>query len=114
MLIELSDALSEALQARSIGIDAIAGDLESARAFVNRMPSTDVSVTLKTAAHRNRDKKWATNDIHDIDALSVAVPYCDVVVTEKYAHRVLTDERIDQKARTVVLRTLQDLPSHLG
>src|SRR5688572_22393889 len=40
-------------------------------------------MALKTAWHRNRDIPWSANDIYDIDAMALAVPYCDVVVTEK-------------------------------
>ena len=42
------------------------------------MPGTEVSIELKTAWHRNRDKHWPANDTYDI-----AVPHCDIVVTEK-------------------------------
>src|SRR5512133_1670652 len=44
---------------------------------------------LITAAHRNPQTKWTANDVVDIDALSVAVPSCDVVVTEPHARSTL-------------------------
>jgi hypothetical protein len=47
------------------------------------MPSTNVSIELKMAWHSSPDKRWAANDVYDIDAMSLAVPYCDVVVTAK-------------------------------
>ncbi|MFF5500536.1 hypothetical protein [Streptomyces roseolus] len=73
------------------------------------MPSADVDVTLTTAAHRNRDKSWQANDIFDIDALSIAVPYCDVVVTERHSCSVLNATKVPRKAGTRVVPTLSDL-----
>jgi hypothetical protein len=73
------------------------------------MPSGDVSETLITAAHRNPQKQWTANDIFDIDALSVAVPYCQVVVTERHAGRTLPVAGLPARLGTDVLATLDDL-----
>jgi hypothetical protein len=53
-------------------------------------PSTRVAVSVKTRYHKNPQHVWRTNDIHDIDALAVAVPYCDAVFTDKAALNALT------------------------
>jgi hypothetical protein len=111
--IELLEALNEALGARDCDFSAVWTDREAVRETVRAMPSTDVAVTLKTAAHKNPDKGWLPNDIYDIDALSVAVPYCDVVVTEKHAHHVLQTARVPSRMDTVLLCRLGDLPKHL-
>lgn len=68
---------------------------------------------MKTAWHRNRDKEWTANDIYDIDAMSIAVPYCDVVVTEKACHHVLNAARLGERMHTALLRDLRDLPGTL-
>jgi predicted RNase H-like nuclease (RuvC/YqgF family) len=64
--------------------DVIGGDSpeqrERIRAFVESMPSTRVAISIKTRYHANRNHRWTMNDIHDIDALSVAVTYCDAVL----------------------------------
>jgi len=106
---ELIDALTEELLARGTSLGELDWGLEEGRRFIDLMPGTDVAVTLKTSAHRNRDKSWETNDIHDIDALSVAVPYCDAVVTEKHAHHVLTTTNLEARTGTTILRRLADL-----
>ena len=51
------------------------------------MPSSDVAVDLKTQMHRDgqRAALWSANDVYDVDALALAIPYRDVVVTEKHA-----------------------------
>lgn len=110
---ELSNALGEALLDRQITFDNLGWGRDSARRFTDLMPGTDVAVTLKTAGHRNPNKSWETNDIHDVDALAVAVPYCDVVVTEKHAHHVLTGARIGERAGTEIFRRLSELDDWL-
>jgi hypothetical protein len=54
------------------------------------------------------------DDFFDIDALSVAVPYCDVVVTERHAHRILTASGLPDRVGTTVLTTLEELIGQLG
>ena len=57
------------------------------------MPSSRVAISLKTRYHRDGRHQWTTNDIHDIDALAVAVPYCDAVFTDKAARNALAASR---------------------
>jgi hypothetical protein len=83
LMIEFQNILPRALAERGLALTDVASDVESARRFTRAMPSTEVSIILKTAWHRNRDKQWTANDIYDVDALALAVPYCDIVVTEK-------------------------------
>jgi hypothetical protein len=113
VIIELFDLLSEELKERRSDFADVWMDKRAVRELISSMPSTDIAVTLKTAAHRNRDKRWLPNDIFDIDALSVAVPYCGIVVTEKHAHHVLTTERVADRTGTILLRRLGDLTDYL-
>jgi len=64
------------------------------------MRAADVWITLMTAKHRNRDSVWRPNDIFDVDALSVAAAYCDVVVTERHAAHVLARAGIPERLGT--------------
>ncbi len=113
LIIEFQDMLPRALAQRGLTHSDVLVDRRSARTFVRAMPSTDVSIALKTAWHRNRDKPWAVNDVHDIDAMSLAVPYCDVVVTEKACHHALKAASLHKRMHTVLLRNLGDLPNSL-
>ena len=90
-------------------------DRDQSRTFVRQMPSSEVAVELKTSMHRDaaRAARWLANDVLDIDQLAMAVPYCDVVVTEKAAQDALVKARLDERCETVLLRRLQDLPAHL-
>jgi hypothetical protein len=113
LLIEFQNILPRALAERGLVLSDVIPDQQSARVFVRAMPSTDVSTELKTAWHRNRDKPWTANDIYDIDAMSLAVPYCDVVVTEKACHHALEAAHLGKRMHTALLRNLEDLPSTL-
>jgi hypothetical protein len=111
--IEFQNILPRALAERKLLLSDVISGGRAARAFVRAMPSTEVSIELKTAWHRNRDKPWTANDIHDIDAMSLTVPYCDVVVTEKACHHALEAARLGERMHTALLRNLADLPNIL-
>jgi hypothetical protein len=113
LLIEFQNMAPVAFQERGIGLEDILTSPEAGIAFMRSMPSTYVSLALKTAWHRNRDKPWSANDIYDIDAMALAVPYCDVVVTEKACHHALVSTGMDRRMNTVLLRDLASLVSTL-
>ena len=113
LLIEFQNMVPTAFQERGVGLEDILTSPEAGVAFMRSMPSTDVSMALKTAWHRNRDKPWSANDIYDIDAMALAVPYCDVVVTEKACHHALVSTGMDTRMSTVLLRDLPSLVSTL-
>jgi hypothetical protein len=102
--------LAETLARHDVRLEEIAGgDVEDARRFTDAMPSADVHISLLTAAHSNPQTQWTPNDMFDVDALSVAVPYCDVVVTERHATHVLQAAGLPPRLGTRVLATLDDL-----
>lgn len=109
LFIELNEMLTEALGVRDLELEDVCADTESARRLVDSMPSSDVSVSLITAVHRNPQTRWTANDIFDIDALSLAVPYCDAVVTERHACHAVRAAGVPQRSRTEVLATLDEL-----
>jgi hypothetical protein len=114
LFIELNEILAEALAARSLEMDHVLRDAESARSFVDSMPSSDVCVSLLRAAHRNPQTRWTANDIFDIDALSIAVPYCDIVVTERHAHHVLRNDGAPGRTGTTVCSKLANLEAEIA
>lgn len=73
------------------------------------MPSGDTWISLLTGAHRNPQSQWRPNDIFDFDALSVAIPYCDVVVTDRHACRLANAARLPDRLDTKVIATLDEL-----
>ena len=114
LLIEFQNICPRALEERGLVLKDLMWDQESARRVVQSMPSTVISVELKTAWHRNGQRNLAINDIYDIDALALATSYCDIVVTEKACHDILKVAGLPEQMNTPLLHRLSDLPSVLS
>lgn len=65
--------------------------------FVRAVSLADCAAGYRHYHHQNRTIRWEPNDLADVNALSVATAFCDIVVTEKQwcdaAHRARLDER---------------------
>jgi hypothetical protein len=115
LTVELLGMLNEGLQARGATLeDLFEEDREDVRSLVDAMPSGDVHVSLQVAAHRNPQSAWTANDYFDIDALSLAVPYCDIVVTERRRARDLAWSGCPERLGTTVLTSPIDLLTMLS
>ena len=68
---------------------------------------------LKAARHRDTALASTSNDMFDIDALTVAVPYCNVVGTDNAQAHALTVTRLADRMGTVIMRSVTELPSCL-
>jgi hypothetical protein len=77
--------------------------------FMHDLPSQDVNLELLQLRHRNPQKTWDANDLTDVSALAIAVPYCDVVVTELLWSDLIKRAKLDKKYNTVVFAHLNDL-----
>lgn len=77
--------------------------------FLDGIPALAVRTSLVMQTNKNGTRAWTRNDIYDIDALEAAVPYCDVVVTERYACRVMNQSGLADRFSTKVIRRLDDL-----
>lgn len=113
LALELVDVLSEAVNARGLDLAELIDDIGAARRFTDSMPSGDAWISLLSAAHRNPQSRWQPNDIFDFDALSVAIPYCDVVVTDRHACRLANSARLPSRLGTKVIATLDELVAAL-
>lgn len=109
ILIEINELLAAGLRDRGAEVEDVLGPPERTRELLDAMPSFDVAVTLKTEYHRNPRHRWTTNDIHDIDVLGPAVPYCDVVVTDKAVAAQAVRTGLADRLDTTVLRRLADI-----
>jgi len=107
---ELRDPLMPALT--KIGMtmqDFMALGAEGITQFVHDIPTADVLVAFTKANLKNLNRAWKKNDIHDMDALAVAIPYCNVVVTEKHAYTQMFNAGMGQKYNTKLFRNVEDL-----
>jgi hypothetical protein len=81
--------------------------------FGDTIPSLRIAVDLKVELFRNATKPWTMNAIHDIDALSKAVPYCHVVVPDREMADLLSRSRTGSRYGTKIITTLSELPDAL-
>jgi len=114
LLIDLNAPTSEALAARGVPDSTeFLTDRDVARRVIDSMPSSDVFVTLVTAAHRNPQRRWTANDIFDIEAASTAVAYCDIVVCDSHVWHTIRAAKLEERAQVAVLDDLDDLAEQL-
>jgi hypothetical protein len=81
--------------------------------FADTIPSLRIAVDLKVELFRNATKPWTMNAIHDIDALSMAVPYCHIVVTDREMTSLLRRSGTGPRHGTRIITTLSELPDAL-
>ena len=79
------------------------------------VPVLNVQLELAVARDRNLNKSVDPNDMVDLSYLGVAIPYCDVVITDKiwadYATR--KQLQLNEQYSTVILRKLSELKKYL-
>jgi hypothetical protein len=90
----------------AMGRDAMA-------AFADSIPLVHATQELWRQREASVHKPWTANDMNDVDALSRAVVYCDVVVTERQWADLIARGGLDEKYETVVLCDLRELTLHL-
>jgi len=78
-------------------------------AFLESAPSFCVRTRLIYDICNDTSRPIHKNDFKDIAFLATAVPYCDVVITERTWSHLLRKNRLDVKYNTVVTNQLADL-----
>jgi len=110
VLMEYRDDLPLLLARANVSVESLMSKgKEWITAFLRDIPLLAVRMALAGQLLKNGSRAWSDNDSYDIDALGAAVPYCDVVVTENFAHHVLTKSGIAARLNTRVLRSLSEL-----
>ncbi len=82
--------------------------------FIASIPNLDVFITLCIAREKDKDREVEHNDIRDLDWMSVAVPYSNIVVSERYWGNKVKTTGLAARYDTVLITSMQDLPSHLS
>jgi len=83
--------------------------------FLMSLPSRRVAAMIQFHYLKDVHRDWKINDLRDIAALSIAVPYCDVVVTDAKAWDALVNRaHLDAELSTTVFKRLTDLGAHLA
>ncbi len=107
-LVAILDPLSEAMGRAGLSADQLAG-ADTLTDFLLALPTRRMNYQLVRVRHRNPQQRWEENDLNDIAALSVVVPYCDIVVTERHWRGLIRDAHLDEAYGTIVLDDLRDL-----
>lgn len=84
------------------------------RQILETIPSRWVEMKLRHQRQANTQKTWQGNDLNDVTALAIAVPYCDWVVTEKSWASMLTAAKVPERFETTVTRSLHELAERLA
>ncbi|MEX0862615.1 hypothetical protein [Nitrosopumilus sp.] len=71
--------------------------------------SLNVMSVLVLSRDLTTQKKISPNDVYDIAHLSGAIPYCDVVVTDKMAARISRQKKLDEMYDCIILERLEEL-----
>lgn len=80
--------------------------------FWSNVPSLDVDCELTLYRDRQWSKSVDPNDVRDIGFLALAVPYCDVVVTERFWARAAEETGLAKKYGTAVYTDLSEVLEH--
>jgi len=111
-LFEFRDNYTRAvMSAGFIGKRTVFRSKEELTKFLMSMPSRRVATMLQCHYLKDTNKHWKINDLRDNLALSQAIPYCDLVVTDSEVWDVAVNRaHLDQEFETPILRRLTDLP----
>jgi hypothetical protein len=89
-------------------------DKEAFTDFLMSLPSQRVAAMIQFHYLKDVHRDWTINDLRDIEALSTAIPYCNVVVTDSKAWDVSVNRaHLDREFGTSIYRRLSDLATHL-
>ena len=117
VLIQINSILKRGCDERGVGsLESLQSRFPSvtdARRAFDSMPSFDASVTLKTSLHKNARHRWTQNDVHDLHALALTLPYCDIVITDRAMASQAVQTGLAGRLNTIVLSHLSDLRQHL-
>ena len=87
----------------------IALGLDDLTRFWSMVPSLDVDCELTLYRDRQWHRNVQANDVRDIGHLALAVPYCDIVVVERFWARALQETGLAEKYEVTVCADLSDL-----
>lgn len=77
--------------------------------FVERVPTLRIAAEMKLEIFRDSNRAWSWNTLRDIDALSIAIPYCDVVVADKDAAALARRTNAPARHGSIVVSRLDEL-----
>ena len=83
------------------------------RNFWSNVPSLDVDLHLSLYRDRQWSRKVQPNDFADLGQLVLAIPYCSVVVTERFWSHAIRATGLAERYEARVVASLEDLAKAL-
>ena len=77
--------------------------------FIKSIPTAYVFHVLFDVLDQDISRPIKPNDILDIMFIAIAVPYCDVVVTERGWSKILNQKKIGEMYETKIIHRIEDL-----
>lgn len=97
----------------AMGLNAIEDDIISCDkkilSFIGQIRSFDVHISLKISLYQNKEGRIDINDNKDIRFLSVAIPYCDVVIAERKWINIAKSINLDKSHNVILQKDLNYL-----
>lgn len=90
-------------------LESICKDKDKLINMLEDAPSVNVTTKLTYQLLKDRERSIQKHDDRDITFLSTAIPYCDVVITEKTWVHLIKLEKLDKKYSTIVKKDLNYL-----
>jgi hypothetical protein len=87
--------------------------LDKVKMLFHNIPTLDVEIELAIILDKQMDRKLKLNDTIDVAFAAIAIPYCDIVITENTLRSLAIRRKLDTKYKTIILNELNDLLPHL-
>jgi hypothetical protein len=81
--------------------------------FLSKLPTALCEFTLLFQRDELPKRPIQVNDLYDVWHLTLAIPYCDIVVTEKTWTTIAKQTKLDKICDTVILSSIVDLGKYL-
>lgn len=81
--------------------------------LLDRIPTALCLFTLLYYRDQEYQREIKESDIYDISSLTTAIPYSDIVVTDKMMASIATRMKLDQKCKTIILKSILELDEYL-
>lgn len=114
---DVGKALIGALRETGVSISAFFVGFTNAAEFIRFFADIDtlhVKLTLALARDQDLKRKIHLNDSRDLIGLSVAIPYSNLVVTEKYWCHMARSSGLDRMYGTTIITDAREIPARLG
>jgi hypothetical protein len=102
-----------ALRRLDIPLSQFYADPAEALKLIDFIPPLDIERDLVLGRDFHLDRKPAGNDMLDITAISMAIAYCDIVVTERFWEHIANTTGVAKRYDTLVISDVNGLQQFL-